>query len=65
MPLILTHICVPFHSRHYQKQHQRIRLVELALDTEAWLVMTKAWLYGLYHRGFRGAHLAAAGLTVT
>ena len=52
------------HRRDYQKRHQGIRLVELALDTEAWLVKTKAWLYGLYRRGFRGAHLAAAGLNV-
>ncbi|KAL5528446.1 hypothetical protein ACEPAF_7582 [Sanghuangporus sanghuang] len=50
---------------NYQKQYQRIRLVEFALDAQAWCVVTKAWVYGLYRRGFRGAHLAAAGLNVT
>lgn len=50
--------------RSYQKQYHKIRLVERALDTEAWLVKTRAWISGLYLKGFHGAHLAAAGLNV-
>ncbi|EJD02965.1 ABC1-domain-containing protein [Fomitiporia mediterranea MF3/22] len=49
---------------YYQKQKQSLRLVELALDTEAWVKKTKAWIRGLCRKGFRGAHLAAAGLNV-
>ncbi|KAH8119414.1 ABC1-domain-containing protein [Phellopilus nigrolimitatus] len=48
----------------FQKSYRRIRAVEFALDTEAWLIKTRAWMYGLFTMGFRGAHLAAAGLAI-
>ncbi|KAI5123928.1 hypothetical protein M0805_006345 [Coniferiporia weirii] len=49
----------------FQKSYQKIRILEAALDTEAWLIKTRAWIRGLCTKGFRGAHLAASGLAVS
>lgn len=38
-------------------------VAETWMDLEAYLVKTKAWLWGLYAvGGLQGAHIAAAGL---
>jgi aarF domain-containing kinase len=37
-------------------------IVETFMDLQAYIVKTKAWLKGLWKRGFVGAHQAAAGL---
>lgn len=38
-------------------------IVEIFMDVQAYGVKTKAWVKGLWKRGFAGAHEAAAGLT--
>lgn len=50
-------------SRSFQKTYQPIRALEFAMDTAAFWIKSRAWIYGLYTEGFRGAHLAASGLT--
>jgi aarF domain-containing kinase len=36
--------------------------LEIFMDFQAYGVMAKAWVKGLWKRGFAGAHEAAAGL---
>ena len=52
-------------SRQYQRSYQRIRFFEHILDLKAWVIIARAWLYGLVTHGPVGAHLAAAGLRMT
>jgi len=41
-----------------------LRVVEMAMDIQARMVMTSAWVHGLWVKGFAGASRAAAGLEV-
>lgn len=59
----LHHILIVWYSRSFQRTYQPIRALEFVMDTTAFYIKTKAWMYGLYTKGFRGAHLAAAGLS--
>lgn len=48
---------------HYQKMYRSLAAAETWMDLEAYLVKTKAWVWGLYAvGGLQGAHKAAAGL---
>ena len=43
--------------------YTRLVVAETLMDLQAYLVKTKAWLWGLYAvGGLQGAHKAAAGL---
>jgi aarF domain-containing kinase len=42
--------------------YSRMVIVETIMDLEAYVVKTKAWLKGLWKKGFVGARHAAAGL---
>ncbi|KZT10976.1 ABC1-domain-containing protein [Laetiporus sulphureus 93-53] len=47
----------------YQKMYRSLVLAETWMDLEAYLIKTKAWVWGLFAvGGLQGAHLAAAGL---
>ncbi|KAK0226103.1 ABC1 family-domain-containing protein [Armillaria fumosa] len=47
----------------YQKSYAQVVFVESVMDIQAHSVITRAWIRGLLlTKGFRGAHLAAAGL---
>ncbi|KAH7108154.1 ABC1-domain-containing protein [Auriculariales sp. MPI-PUGE-AT-0066] len=48
----------------YQSVTASFRLLELALDTQGWLVKQRLWWHGLWRDGLRGARLEAAGLLV-
>lgn len=37
-------------------------VVESIMDFQAYLNKSKAWVYGLWQKGFQGAHDAAFGL---
>ncbi|RDB16803.1 ABC1 family protein MCP2 [Hypsizygus marmoreus] len=46
----------------FEKRYVRLVVVESFMDLQAYGVITKAWIKGLWKRGFKGAHRAAAGL---
>ncbi|KIY73026.1 ABC1-domain-containing protein [Cylindrobasidium torrendii FP15055 ss-10] len=46
----------------YQKRYASMALIEVVLDTQARIVVTKAWFRGLMTTGLSGARLAASGL---
>ena len=46
----------------FQWMYQRLRLVEIYMDGEAQLIQWRAWIKGLWKRGFEGAYRARAGL---
>jgi len=46
----------------YEKLSTQMGILETLLDFHAYLVKTRAWLRGLWTRGFEGARQAAAGL---
>lgn len=48
--------------RKFEKSYTHIVIAETFMDLQAYGVKTKAWLKGLWKRGFKGAHQAAAGL---
>ena len=48
--------------RRYEKHYTKIVVLETVMDLQAYGVMMKAWIKGLWERGFVGAYEAAAGL---
>lgn len=46
----------------YQWFDKRLCAAELLMDVRGRIVLMLAWIRGFYHRGFLGAHRAAAGL---
>ncbi|KAF8070118.1 ABC1 family-domain-containing protein [Lyophyllum atratum] len=46
----------------FEKTYTQLVLVESFMDIKAYGVKTRAWIKGLWKRGFVGAHQAAAGL---
>ncbi|KAF5385816.1 hypothetical protein D9615_002577 [Tricholomella constricta] len=46
----------------FEKAYTQLVVVETFMDFEAYAVKTKAWIKGLWRRGFVGARQAAAGL---
>ncbi|GLB37038.1 putative ABC1-domain-containing protein [Lyophyllum shimeji] len=47
---------------NYEKMYTKMVVIETFMDIEAYAIKTRAWLRGLWKRGFVGAHQAAAGL---
>ncbi|KAG6810918.1 hypothetical protein H0H92_009813 [Tricholoma furcatifolium] len=46
----------------FEKSYTKLVFAEMYMDFQAYTVITKAWIKGLWKKGFRGAHQAAAGL---
>lgn len=46
----------------YEKAYTRISVIECIMDFQAYLNKSKAWIQGLWRKGFQGAHDAAFGL---
>ncbi|KAG6874487.1 hypothetical protein C0995_010397 [Termitomyces sp. Mi166 len=47
----------------FRRDYTRLIIGEIFMDIQAYVIMTKARIKGLWKRGFEGAHQAAAGLT--
>ena len=50
--------------RRYEEAYTRLSLVEMFMDMEAFRSRSRAWIQGLWLKGFKGAHNAAFGLAV-
>ncbi|KAF9475536.1 ABC1-domain-containing protein [Pholiota conissans] len=48
----------------YEEAYTRLSLVEMFMDMEAFRSRSRAWIQGLWLKGFKGAHNAAFGLAV-
>ncbi|KAG5641647.1 hypothetical protein DXG03_004541 [Asterophora parasitica] len=46
----------------FEKSYTQLVVLETIMDFQAFTVKTRAWIKGLWKRGFVGAHQAAAGL---
>ncbi|KAF9460710.1 ABC1 family-domain-containing protein [Collybia nuda] len=46
----------------FEKSYTRLIIAEALLDVQAYGVKSKAWIHGMWAKGFDGAHRAAAGL---
>ncbi|KAG6844705.1 hypothetical protein H0H87_004581 [Tephrocybe sp. NHM501043] len=48
--------------RNFETAYTKLVFTEIILDIQAYTAITKAWVKGLWKKGFEGAHEAAAGL---
>ncbi|KAG6900768.1 hypothetical protein C0993_002192 [Termitomyces sp. T159_Od127] len=46
----------------FRREYAKLIIGEVFMDIQAYTIITKAWIKGLWKKGFEGAHQAAAGL---